>query len=217
MTEKDTREAAVERLVEGGVIAVLRGVEPDDAVPVARAVVEGGVRAVEVTADTAGAMEMVAAMAEDFGDDVLVGAGTVLDAETARAAHRAGAEFVVSPSVHADVIEACTSRGVVSVPGAATPTEAVEADRAGADLVKLFPAAPLGVDYLRALTGPLSEVPFVPTGGIDADNAGAFVEAGAVAVGAGGAIVDDDAIAAGDYDEIEQRARAIVEAVRSAR
>ena len=256
------RHDATERLVDGGVIAVLRGVDADDVVHVARAAVEGGVRAVEVTADTPGAMDMIAAVADDLGDVALVGAGTVLDAETAVAAHRAGAEFVVSPSVHADVIEACNRHGLVVVPGAATPTEAVEAYEAGADVVKLFlrhlesvrdihcrdleaghgrtslpyslarkypnapaewlwqyvfPAAPLGPDYLAALDGPLSQIPFVPTGGVDAGNAGDFVEAGAVAVAAGGAIVDRAAIDRGDYETVTERARELVEAVEAAR
>ena len=211
------RHVAISRIVDGGVVAVLRGVDPDDVVPVARAVVEGGVRAVEVTADSPGAMGMIEAVAEELGDVALVGAGTVLDAETARAALLAGAEFVVSPSLHRDVIETCNRYGAPVIPGAATPTEAVEAFEAGADLVKLFPAAALGPDYLAALGGPLSQIPLVPTGGIDADNAGDFVDAGAVAVGAGSSIVDGGAVARGDYDEVTERARAIVEAVESAR
>lgn len=211
------RYETIERLVDGGVVAVLRGVDPDDVVPVARAAVAGGVGAVEVTADTPGAMEMVAALAEALGDDALVGAGTVLDAATARAALRSGAEFVVSPSFHPDVVDVGNRYGAPVVPGVATPTEAVTAYEAGADAVKLFPAAALGPDYLAALLGPLPQLPVVPTGGIDADNAGAFVEAGAVAVGAGGAIVDADAVARGDYDAVTERARALVEAVEAAR
>lgn len=211
------RHDTTERLVDGGVIAVLRGVDADDVVHVARAAVEGGVRAVEVTADTPGAMDMIAAVADDLGDVALVGAGTVLDAETAVAAHRVGAEFVVSPSVKVDVVEACNRHGMVAIPGAATPTEAVEAYEAGADLVKLFPAASLGPDYLAALGGPLSQIPFVPTGGVDAENAGTFVEVGAVAVAAGGAIVDREAVERGDYETVTERARELVDSVEAAR
>jgi len=213
----NARHRAVGRIVEGGVVAVLRDVDADEVVPVARAVVEGGVRAVEVTADTPGAMDQVAAVAEDLGDVALVGAGTVLDAETARAALLAGSAFVVSPSFHRDVVEVCNRYGAPVVPGVATPTEAVEAYAAGADLVKLFPAAALGPAYLAALQGPLSQIPVMPTGGIDAANAGAFVEAGAVAVGAGSSIVDADAMARGDLEAVTERARALVEAVDSAR
>lgn len=211
------RHAAIGRLVDGGVVAVLRGVDPDDAVPVARAVVEGGVRAVEVTVDSPDALETIEAVADDLGEVALVGAGTVLDAETARAAMLAGAEFVVSPSLHRDVIEVCNRYGEPVIPGIATPTEAVEAYEAGADAVKLFPASALGPEYLAALRGPLSQIPVVPTGGIDAENAGAFVEAGAVAVGAGSSIVDAEAVARGEYDEVTERARALVEAVEAAR
>ena len=211
------RHEAIGRLIDGGVVAILRGVDEDEVVPVARAAVEGGVRAVEVTADTPGAMGMIETVAEDLGDVALVGAGTVLDAETARAALLAGAEFVVSPSLHRDVIGVCNRYGAPVIPGVATPTEAVEAYEAGADLVKLFPASALGPDYLAALGGPLSQISVVPTGGIDADNAGAFVEAGAVAVGAGSSIVDADAVARGDYDVVIERARALVDAVEAAR
>lgn len=215
--ESNVHDDAIQRLTDGGVIAVLRGIDPDDVVPVARASVEGGVGAVEVTVDSPDAMEAIASVSEALGDEALVGAGTVLDAETAVAARRAGAAFVVSPSVHRDVIEACNRHGVVVVPGAATPTEAVEATEAGADLVKLFPAAPLGVDYLAAIRGPLPEIPFVPTGGVDADNAGRFVEAGAVAVAAGGSIVDTEAVERGDFDRVTRRARELVDAVEAAR
>ena len=211
------RHVAIGRLVDGGVVAVLRGVDPDDAVPVARAVVEGGVRAVEVTVDSPDALETIEAVADELGEVALVGAGTVLDAETARAAMLAGAEFVVSPSLHRDVIEVCNRYGAPVIPGIATPTEAVEAFEAGADAVKLFPASALGPEYLAALGGPLPQIPVVPTGGIDAENAGAFVEAGAVAVGAGSSIVDAEAVARGDYDEVTDRARALVEAVEAAR
>lgn len=211
------RHEAIERLIDGGVVAVLRGIDPDDVVPVARAVVEGGVRAVEVTADTPGAMDMVGAVADDLGDVALVGAGTVLDAETARAALLSGAEFVVSPSLDREVIEVCNRYGVPVIPGIATPTEAVEAHEAGADVVKLFPASALGPEYLAALGGPLSQIPVMPTGGIDAGNAGAFVEAGAVAVGAGSSIVDAEAVACGDYDAVTEQALALVEAVEDAR
>lgn len=213
----NVRDEAVDRLTDGGVIAVLREIYPDEVVPVARAAVEGGVGAVEVTADSPDAMDAIASVSDALGDDALVGAGTVLDAETALAARRAGAAFVVSPSVHRDVIRACNRHEVVVVPGAATPTEAIEAAEAGADLVKLFPAAPLGDDYLAAIRGPFPGIPFVPTGGIDADNVGRFVEAGAVAVAAGSSIVDREAVDRGDYDIVTRRARELVDAVEAVR
>jgi 2-dehydro-3-deoxyphosphogluconate aldolase/(4S)-4-hydroxy-2-oxoglutarate aldolase len=209
----------MQQLVDSGVIAVLRGVERDDVAQVAEALIEGGVTTLEVTADTPGAMEMIEDLATTYGDreDVLIGAGTVLDAETARAALLAGAEFVVSPSFHEDVVETCNRYGAVVAPGVATPTEAIEAYQTGADLVKLFPASDLGPSYLGSIKGPLGQIPIVPTGGVGPDNAGEFIEAGACAVGAGGSLIDDEAIAAGDYDVLTDNAEALVAAVEDAR
>ncbi len=209
----------LQQLVDSGVIAVLRGVEQDDVAQVAEALIEGGVTTLEVTADTPGAMEMLEDLATTYADrdNVLVGAGTVIDAETARAALLAGAEFVLSPSFHEDVVETCNRYGAVVAPGVATPTEAIEAYETGADLVKLFPASDLGPSYLGSIKGPLGQIPIVPTGGIGPDNAGEFIEAGACAVGAGGSLIDDDAIAAGDYSVLTENAEALVAAVEDAR
>lgn len=209
----------MQQLIDSGVIAVLRGIEPDHVEEAAAALVEGGVTTLEITADTPGATDMiedVAAIYEDR-DDVLVGAGTVLDAETARAALMAGAEFVLSPSLHEDVIDTCNRYGVLVAPGVATPTEAITAFEAGADLVKLFPASDLGASYLRSVGGPLGQIPIVPTGGIGPDNAGEFIEAGACAVGAGGSLVDSEAIEAGNYEQLTENAEALVAAVEDAR
>jgi len=209
----------LQQLVDSGVIAVLRGVERDDVVDVADALIEGGVTTLEVTADTPGAVDSIGDLADRYADrdDVLVGAGTVLDAETARAALLAGAEFVVSPSTHEDVIETCNRYGAVVAPGVATPTEAVEAYQAGADVLKLFPASDLGPSYLGSVKGPLGQVPIVPTGGVGPDNAGEFIEAGAVAVGAGGSLIDDEAIAAGDFEALTENAEELVAAVEDAK
>jgi 2-dehydro-3-deoxyphosphogluconate aldolase/(4S)-4-hydroxy-2-oxoglutarate aldolase len=206
----------VERIREGGVIAILRGVEPDPAVDVADAVVDGGVTALEVTADTPRVAETIGRLADRF-DDVLVGAGTVLDAETARTVQLAGAEFLVTPTVDAGVIEVGNRYGTPVATGAFTPTEAVDAYEAGADLVKVFPAATGGPEHVAALGGPLPQIPLVPTGGVGPSNAGEYVEAGAVAVGVGSAIVDGDAVANGEYATIAENARRTVEAVAAAR
>ena len=206
----------IDRIRESGVIAILRGVDPDVAVDVADAVVDGGVTAVEVTADTPGVAATIETLADRF-DDVLVGAGTVLDAETARAVQLAGAEFLVTPTVDAGVIETANRYGTPVATGAFTPTEAVRASEAGADFVKVFPAETGGPDHVAALGGPLPQVPLVPTGGVGPANAGAYVEAGAVAVGVGGAIVDADAVANGEYETIAENARKTVAAVAAAR
>ena len=210
------RTDRLDRITDGGVIAILRGVQPDDAVAVADAVVDAGVTALEVTADTPNATSSIETIA-DRVDDALVGAGTVLDAETARAAQLAGAEFLVTPTVNRDVIRTANRYGTPVVVGAYTPTEAIEAYEAGADAVKVFPAKTGGPDHVAAIGGPLPQVPLVPTGGVGADNAGEYVRAGAVAVGVGSSIVDGEAIADGDFDAIRSNARAVVEAVAAAR
>ena len=210
------RTDRLDRITDGGVIAILRGVQPDDAVAVADAVVDAGVTALEVTADTPNAMASIEAIAERT-DDAVVGAGTVLDAETARAAQLAGAEFLVTPTVNRDVIRTANRYGTPVVVGAYTPTEAIEAYEAGADAVKVFPAKTGGPDHVAAIGGPLPQVPLVPTGGVGADNAGEYVRAGAVAVGVGSSIVDGEAVADGDFDAVRENARAVVEAVAAAR
>jgi len=199
------------------VIAILlRGVNTADAVAVADAVVDAGVTALEITADTPNSMSSIEAIS-DRVDDALVGAGTVLDAETARAAQLAGAEFLVTPTVNRNVIRTANRYGTPIAVGAYTPTEALEAYQAGADAVKVFPAKTGGPDHVAAIGGPLPQIPLVPTGGVSAENAGAYVRAGAVAVGVGGSIVDHEAIDDDAYDQVEANARAVVEAVSAAR
>ncbi|MDB9253314.1 bifunctional 4-hydroxy-2-oxoglutarate aldolase/2-dehydro-3-deoxy-phosphogluconate aldolase [Halorubrum ezzemoulense] len=210
------RTQITDRITDAGVIAILRGVGVEEAPAVADAVTDGGVTALEVTADTPDVTAAIEAVAERV-DDAAVGVGTVLDAETARAAQLAGAEFVVTPTVNREVIRTANRYGTPIAAGAYTPTEAIEAFEAGADFVKVFPAKTGGPAHVAALGGPLSQVPLVPTGGVTADDAGAYVEAGAAAIGVGGAIVDHDAIEAGAYNRIAADARAVVEAVSAAR
>lgn len=210
------RTAETDRIVDDGVIAILRGVEPESALDVATAVVDGGVTALEVTADTPDVLETIELLSDRF-DDVLVGAGTVLDAETARAVQIAGAEFLVTPTVDEGVISTGTRYGTPVVTGAFTPTEALRAYERGADFVKVFPAATGGPEHVAALGGPLPQIPLVPTGGVSASNAGAYIDAGAAAVGVGSAIVDDAAVAAEDYAAITRNARQMIDAVSVAR
>ena len=205
------------RLADTGVVAVLRGVEADQLIGITEALREGGVTAVEITADTPDVEEKLGQVTGSFGDEVVVGTGTVLDSETARATLMAGAEFVVSPSLHEDVIETCNRYGAVTAPGVMTPTEAIRGYEAGADFVKVFPAKTVGPDHLAAMKGPLGQIPMMPTGGVGPGNAAEYVNAGAFAVGAGGALVDYDAAARGDYDEITETAREFVQVVEDAR
>lgn len=213
-----TAQSDLQRIVDSGVIAVLRGADAETVVDTATALRDGGVTAIEVTTDTPGAIEMISDVADELdGSDTIVGAGTVLDGATARAALLAGAEFVVSPSLHEDVIETCNRYGAVVAPGVMTPTEAVRASELGADVVKVFPASTLGPGHLSSMKGPLEQIPMIPTGGVDADNAGDYIEAGAVAVGAGSALVDDEAVAAGEFETVTETAREFSDAVESAR
>ncbi|WP_144927038.1 bifunctional 4-hydroxy-2-oxoglutarate aldolase/2-dehydro-3-deoxy-phosphogluconate aldolase [Halorubrum salsamenti] len=205
------------RIVDSGVVAVLRGVEADQLIGITEALREGGVTAVEITADTPDVAEKLGEVAGSFDDEVVVGTGTVLDSETARTTLMAGAEFVVSPSLHEDVIETCNRYGAVSAPGVMTPTEAIRGYEAGADFVKVFPAKTVGPAHLGAMKGPLGQIPMMPTGGVGPDNAADYIDAGAFAVGAGGALVDYDAAERGDYEAITETAREFVRVVEDAR
>jgi 2-dehydro-3-deoxyphosphogluconate aldolase/(4S)-4-hydroxy-2-oxoglutarate aldolase len=207
----------LQRIARTGVIAVMRGMKADTVIQVARALKAGGVEALEVTLDAPGALRMIEEVTSTLGDEALVGAGTVLDAETARAAILAGAQFVFTPALDVEVIAMANRYGKVVIPGVMTPTEIVKAYSAGAQAVKIFPAGILGPGYLRQIQGPLPQVPLIPTGGVDSKNAPAFIEAGAVAVGVGGALVDLKAVAANRFDIITQKAEALVKLVQDAR
>ncbi|WP_436344638.1 bifunctional 4-hydroxy-2-oxoglutarate aldolase/2-dehydro-3-deoxy-phosphogluconate aldolase [Natronorubrum sp. FCH18a] len=212
------RRSVRDRVVASGVIAVLRGIDEDRIVPVARAIHEGGVDALEITADGTRASDQIAAVDRELGDtDAVVGAGTVLDAPTAQSVIDAGAEFVVSPHTDVETIKLCNRQGVLSAPGVMTPTEAVTALEAGADALKLFPASTVGPGHIGAIRGPLGDVDVIPTGGVSPANVESFFDAGAVAVGAGSALVDYDAIEDGDMDRVRETAAEFVEAVESAR
>lgn len=207
-----------DRLLETGIVGILRGVPAERTVDVADALVTGGIDVIEVTADTEGALDTVGRLRGAFDrSELLVGAGTVLDAETAGAALRAGAEFVVTPSFDSGVVETCNRHGAVVVPGVMTPTEAVAAYEAGADALKMFPASTLGPSHVRSLMGPLPQLPLFPTGGVSLDNVTAFIEAGADGVGVGSSLVDSEAVAAGDYGALTDRAASFRDAVESAR
>ncbi|MFC6872315.1 bifunctional 4-hydroxy-2-oxoglutarate aldolase/2-dehydro-3-deoxy-phosphogluconate aldolase [Halobellus marinus] len=198
----------LQRFVESGVVAVMRGADADTVIDVADALAAGGITAFEVTADNPDAMELLAEVSGSFSEsEAIVGAGTVLDSETAQAAIRSGAEFVVSPTFESDVVTTCNRYGTLVAPGAMTPTEALNAYEAGADIVKVFPAASLGPSHLSSIAGPLPQIPLMPTGGIDVENVADYIEAGAVVVGAGSAIMDDAAIARGDFEAITETAR----------
>jgi 2-dehydro-3-deoxyphosphogluconate aldolase/(4S)-4-hydroxy-2-oxoglutarate aldolase len=200
-----------------GIIPVIRTESADAALAVVEALAEAGLAVAEITMTVPGAMDAIASVAKRFGERVLVGAGTVTDADTARRAVDAGAEFIVSPCLVPEVIDAARRSDVAVLPGALTPTEVLEAFRLGGDMVKVFPAQNVGgASYLRALRGPFPEIPLVPTGGVTLDNVREMFEAGAAAVGVGGELISKDALARRDYAAIGALAARFLAAVREA-
>jgi 2-dehydro-3-deoxyphosphogluconate aldolase/(4S)-4-hydroxy-2-oxoglutarate aldolase len=211
------REDQLQRVMASGIVAVMRARSGELLVDVAEALLAGGVEVLEVTFTVPGAVRVLERVADRLGDRVLLGAGTVLDPETARAALLAGAEFLVAPTVNLDVIRLCRRYDKIVMPGALTPTEVVTAWEAGADVVKIFPADLGGPSYLKALRAPLPQVRLMPTGGVDLETASSFLRAGACCLGVGGSLVESQAVAQGDMQRIESLARQFVTIVRETR
>lgn len=211
------RSTITQKLVEEGIAAVIRLDDPERLLPAAEALLEGGVHVLEVTMTTPRALALIEQLAEAFAPDALIGVGSVLDGETAAAAIDAGAQFVVSPVLNADLIAAVHAHDRAVLPGAFTPTEMQRAHALGADLVKVFPASQGGPGYLRSVRAPLPHLRLMPTGGVTADNVGAWFEAGASAVGVGSALVDTHAIANENYSILTENARTLRSAVRASR
>ena len=191
-------------------VAILRRTEPTLACETVEALLGAGVRAVEVTFNSPGALDMLRAIAEAFGSRVLIGAGTVLESEQADAALELGARFIVSPHTDVPLVSNLARRGVPCMPGALSPTEVLTAWRAGATLVKLFPAGPVGASYLKDLRGPLTHIPLVPTGNVTLDNAESFIKAGAWGLGLGSALAEPRLIAERRFDDLAERATAFL-------
>ncbi len=208
----------LERIKSIGIIPVVRASSGGAAVKAIEAIKAGGLPIVEITMTVPGAVRVIEKIAERYGDEVLVGAGTVLNAETARECLRAGAQFIVSPALDLETIDYCRKEGVAVFPGALTPTEIVRAWSAGADFVKVFPCGAMGgASYIRSLKAPLPQIDLIPTGGVSLANAASFIQAGAVALGVGADLVDLKAIQAGQAAKITEATRAYIEAVRTAR
>jgi 2-dehydro-3-deoxyphosphogluconate aldolase/(4S)-4-hydroxy-2-oxoglutarate aldolase len=209
-----SREKHLQRVLDCGIVAVVRFSEPDPLVEVVKALAEGGVTVAEVTFTVPNALDVIRAAKQQLGDRVLLGAGTVLDTETARAALLAGAEFLVAPSLNVEVIKLCRRYDKLVMPGAFTPTEVVTAWEAGADIVKVFPADVVGPAFFKALRGPLPQVKLMPTGGVDLTTASEFLKAGAVCLGVGSQMVDPKLVAARDFAKITALAKQYVEIVQ---
>jgi 2-dehydro-3-deoxyphosphogluconate aldolase/(4S)-4-hydroxy-2-oxoglutarate aldolase len=212
-----SRHEDLSRVLNSGIVAVIRSASSEQLVEVARALYEGGVDVLEVTFTVPRALEIISAVRKSLGDKVLLGAGTVLDPETARAAFLAGAEFLVAPTVNLDVIRLGNRYDKLVMPGAFTPTEILTAWEAGAQVIKVFPADIGGPAYLKTLHGPLPQVRLLPTGGVNLTTITDFLKAGACAVGLGGALVEPKAVEAGDMARITSLARQYVERVRQFR
>lgn len=209
--------ADLTRVLDRGIVAILRATNGDKLVQVAEALVAGGIDVIEVTFTVPRVLDIISAVRDKLGDRILLGAGTVLDAESARAAMLAGAEFIVTPVVSRPVIETCRRYDKLVMAGAFTPTEILTAWEAGSDIVKVFPADIGGPNYLKAVHGPLPQVRLLPTGGVNLETLESFVKAGASAVGLGTALVEKSALERGDMQRIQTLAAAFVEKMRSAR
>jgi 2-dehydro-3-deoxyphosphogluconate aldolase/(4S)-4-hydroxy-2-oxoglutarate aldolase len=203
---------------EVGVVPVVRASSAEEAIRVIEAIRAGGLSILEITMTVPRALEVIEQVANRYGDEVLVGAGTVLDPDTARACIQAGAQFVVSPSLNIQTIELCRRESVAVFPGALTPTEVVTAWQAGADVVKVFPCSAVGgAKYLASLKAPLPQIELIPTGGVSLATAKDFIAAGAFALGVGADLVDTKAIRAGEPQKVTDAARAYLAAVSEAR
>lgn len=212
-----SRLESVERVLDRGIVAIIRATSGEQLVKVSEALYEGGIDVIEVTFTVPGILDVLAAVRKALGKKVLLGAGTVLDTESARAALLAGAEFLVSPVVNLDVIRLATRYDKLVMPGAYTPTEILTAWEAGAEIIKLFPADIGGPAYLKAIAGPLPQVRILPTGGVNLDTIDSFVKAGACAVGLGSALVEKSALESGNFARMRELAAQYVAANNAAR
>lgn len=212
-----TRERVLDEMEKTGVVAVIRASDPSQLMDVVPALKAGGVTCIEVTMTTPSAIEVIAQAAKKFAGQCIIGVGTVLDAETARLAILAGAEFVVCPVLTAEVITLCKRYSKAVIPGAFTPTEILNAWQAGADVVKVFPATKLGPDFFKDVKGPLPHIKLTPTGGVDLNNVGDWIKAGATCVGVGSSLVSKKDLETKNWANIEKTAAAFIAAVQQAR
>jgi 2-dehydro-3-deoxyphosphogluconate aldolase / (4S)-4-hydroxy-2-oxoglutarate aldolase len=211
------KETHLHQVLDCGIVAVVRSPDAQQLVEVARALADGGVTVIEITMSVPSALDVLREVRHALGERILLGAGTVLDPETARAVLLAGAEYVVAPTVNLDVIRLCQRYDKLVMPGAFTPTEILAAWEAGADIVKVFPADVVGPAFFKALRGPLPQIRLMPTGGVDLNTAADFLKAGACCLGIGGHLVEPRAVAERNFDRIRDLARQYVAVVKQAR
>ncbi|TDT63612.1 bifunctional 4-hydroxy-2-oxoglutarate aldolase/2-dehydro-3-deoxy-phosphogluconate aldolase [Fonticella tunisiensis] len=199
---------------EHGVCAIVRGTSADSLCKIADSLLEGGVKTIEVTFNTPGAAQMIEELVKKYGKEMLIGAGTVLDSETARTAILSGASFILSPTLNIEMIRMCQRYSVLPVPGVSTPTEALTAWENGARIVKVFPAGVFGPNYIKQLKGPLPQIDMMAVGAINLENFADFIKAGASSAGIGGELVNKKLVDEGNFAEISRRARAFVNAFK---
>jgi 2-dehydro-3-deoxyphosphogluconate aldolase/(4S)-4-hydroxy-2-oxoglutarate aldolase len=215
--ERMSKESQLSQILDCGIVAVVRSPDSQQLVEAARALADGGVTAIEITMSVPNALEVLGQVRQALGDRILLGAGTVLDPETARAVLLAGAEYIVAPTLNLDVIRLCQRYDKLVMPGAFTPTEILTAWEAGADIVKVFPADAVGPAFFKAVRAPLPQVRLMPTGGVDLTTAASFLKAGACCLGVGGQLVEPKAIAERNFDRIRDLARQYVNIVKRVR
>jgi 2-dehydro-3-deoxyphosphogluconate aldolase/(4S)-4-hydroxy-2-oxoglutarate aldolase len=213
-----TKEKALGKIREVGLVPIVRAPSAEDALLAAEAIVAANIGILEITMTIPNAIQVIEKVAAKFGDKLLLGAGTILDVETGRAALLAGAEFIVTPALSLQVIELARRYSKPIMPGALTPTEVLTAWQAGADIVKIFPCGPVGgAKYIKALKGPFPQIELIPTGGVNLETAPEFIKAGAAAVAVGSELIDLKSLREGKFDGITANARLYIEAVRAAR
>lgn len=206
----------LQRIQETGIVAVVRAETPEDALKIAEAVKAGGVDAIEITMTVPGAIDVIKELADTYpNNEILIGAGSVLDAETARACILAGAEYIVSPAFDEETIRLCNRYQKAVMPGCMSVTEVVSAMEAGADIIKVFPATLFGPKIIKAISGPLPQAPLMPTGGVNLDNVADWIQAGSIAVGVGSAL--SKGAKTGDYDQVTETAKEFVKRIEVAR
>src|SRR5436309_68367 len=212
-----SKESHLQRVLDCGLVAVVRSPDSRQLVDVARALADGGITVVEITMSVPNALDVLHEVRQALGERLVLGAGTILDPETARAALLAGAEYLVSPTLNLDVIRLCQRYDKLVMPGAFSPTEILTAWEAGADIVKVFPAEVVGPAFFKALRGPLPQIRLMPTGGVDLTTAAAFLQAGACCLGVGGQLIEPKAVAERNFDRIRDLAGQYVQIVKQAR
>jgi len=212
-----SKESQLQQVLDSGIVAVVRSPDSQQLVEVARALADGGVHVIEITMTVPNALDVLRQVRQVLGERILLGAGTVLDPETARAVLLSGAEYIVTPTLNLDVIRLCQRYDKLVMPGAFTPTEILTAWEAGADIVKVFPADVVGPAFFKAVRGPLPQVRLMPTGGVDLTTAAAFLKAGACCLGVGGQLVEPKAVAERNFDRIRDLARQYVSIVKKTR